>query len=266
MPPHKIYVEPFGGAGSVLLQKPRSYAEVYNDLWGVVVNVFRVLRDPMQARQLKQAIELTPFSRDEFRAVTPEVLQLALQNNPVEAARMTIFRSFAAFGTGGTDPQYNTGFRAQAHRSHTTPAHDWKNYPNRIKSFTERLRGVVIENKPALEVMRQQDHPEALHYLDPPYVPDTRTANNGGTSVYNKEMTTQDHIDLADGLKALEGMVMISGYPSDLYDKDLFKDWHRIEREAFADGAAKRTEVIWMNESCSQKVLETKKSLFDQNF
>ena len=44
-PPHRVYVEPFGGGGSVLLRKPRSYAEVYNDMDGEIVNVFRMVRD-----------------------------------------------------------------------------------------------------------------------------------------------------------------------------------------------------------------------------
>jgi DNA adenine methylase len=46
MPAHRVYVEPFGGAASVLLQKPVSKVEVLNDKYSRVVNVFRVLRDP----------------------------------------------------------------------------------------------------------------------------------------------------------------------------------------------------------------------------
>lgn len=53
-PGHDFYVEPFGGAASVLMSKPRAQGEIYNDLDGDVVNVFRVLRDPSQAQELER--------------------------------------------------------------------------------------------------------------------------------------------------------------------------------------------------------------------
>jgi DNA adenine methylase len=63
-PHHRIYTEAFGGAGSVLMQKPRCFAEVYNDLNQDVVNLFRVLRHDSQAKDLERALRLTPFARD----------------------------------------------------------------------------------------------------------------------------------------------------------------------------------------------------------
>ena len=66
MPPHKVYVEPYGGAAGVLLRKPRSYSEVYNDLDGDIVTLFRVLRDPMRREALIEALTLTPYAREEF--------------------------------------------------------------------------------------------------------------------------------------------------------------------------------------------------------
>jgi DNA adenine methylase len=245
MPPHRIYVEPFGGGGSVLMRKPRSYSDVYNDLWGVVVNVFRVLRDPVKAEQLKRHIELTPFSREEFLSAYHEE-----GDDDIECARKTILRSFAGFGSASTNGDYLTGFRAKSNRSGTVPAGDWRNFPANIPAFVERLQGVLIENRPAVDVIRQHDTPETLHYVDPPYPHDTRNMARGNAA-YAVEMTDADHERLATVLRSVKGMVLLSSYRSDFYDR-VYAGWHREERKAHADGAVDRIEVLWMNERCAK--------------
>ncbi|WP_019833802.1 DNA adenine methylase [Sphingomonas sp. PR090111-T3T-6A] len=244
LPPHRCYVEPFGGAASVLLRKPRTYAEIYNDLDATLVNLFRVLRDSEAASRLIQSLELTPFARDEFL----EAYQPA--GDPVEDARRTIVRSFMGFGSDGTNGVYRTGFRANSNRSGSTPAHEWVNYPSALRDLVDRLAGVVIENRDAVEVMRAHDGPTTLHYVDPPYLPETRSSGNRrrgqGYHVYVHDMSTEEHLPLLAALAGLEGMVVLSGYPSNLYDEQLI-GWRRIERAAFADGARERTEVLWIN-------------------
>lgn len=243
-PRHRIYVEPFGGAASVLLRKPRTYAEIYNDLDGEIVNLFRVIRE--QGEELKRSVELTPFSRTEYlSAYQPS-------SEPLEMARRTIVKSFMGFGsaaitargfTEGTEVfKAPTGFRSNSKRSGTTPAHHWRNYPENIGTFIDRLRGVCIENKDARDVMSTHDSAETLHYVDPPYVAETRDAG----SDYRHEMTDADHRDLATTLHALRGNVCLSGYPCALYD-EIYADWRRVERNAKADGAQDRVEVLWMN-------------------
>lgn len=243
-PAHRIYVEPFGGGASVLLRKGRSYAEVYNDLDGEIVNLFRVLRDPVQARELLRLLALTPYARDEYRlAYEPHA-------DPVEQARRTCLRSFAGFSSGSTSGHL-TGFRANSNRSGTTPAHDWANYPATLVGVIERLRGVVIENKDACEVMRQHDGPDTLHYVDPPYPIVARSASAAkhlaNNPLYRYEMTDDQHRALADVLHSLRGAVVLSGYGCQLYDTELYPDWRRVTRAALADGAAPRTEVLWLN-------------------
>ena len=66
MPAHRVYVEPFGGAASVLLRKPRSKVEVYNDLDDEIVGIFRILQNPVQWRELIRRLRRTPYSRREF--------------------------------------------------------------------------------------------------------------------------------------------------------------------------------------------------------
>lgn len=242
-PAHRVYVEPFGGAASVLLRKARSYAEVYNDAWGVVVNVFRVLRDPATAAELERLLRLTPYAREEFDACGDE--QIRQIDDPVERDRRTILRSFAGFGSASTNAQHSTGFRSNSNRSGTTPAHDWAHYPDIIPDFTRRLQGVVIENRPAAEVIREHDGPRTLHYVDPPYVQSTRNIKRGN-AYYDQEMTDDDHRELAGELHHARGMVVLSGYRCDLYD-ELYADWARVDCDAYADGAQPRVESLWLS-------------------
>ena len=237
-PTHRIYVEPFGGAASVLLRKPRSYAEVYNDLDGEIVNLFRVLRNPTQARELVRLVELTPFARAEFEE------SYLPHGDPIEQARRTLLRSFAGFGSAMAQ-RHATGFRDNTTRAGTTPAHDWATFPAALALIAERMRGVVVDMRPALDLLRRHDTPETLFYLDPPYVATTRSERYRH-SAYSHEMTDDDHREMAAMVRALRGMVIISGYPCELYDRELFPDWQRIERAAHADGARDRTEVLWI--------------------
>lgn len=243
-PKHRCYVEPFGGAASVLMRKDRSYAEVYNDKWSSVVNVFQVLRDAGMATELEKLLVLTPFSRDEFE-LTSEA-----SDNSVEQARRTIFRSMAGCGSAAVNGEYVTGFRANSNRSGTTPAQDWANYPQYVQRFVERLRGVVIENRDAWGVMQQHDGEDTLHYVDPPYMQETRNMQRGNAA-YEVEMSHEDHDLLLRRLMTLSGMVVLSGYRTQLYDS-LLCIWTRIDRAAKADGARDRVESLWLNRAASQ--------------
>lgn len=234
MPKHRVYVEPFGGAASVLIRKERSYSEVYNDLDDEVVNLFRVLRSE-RAGELIESLRLTPFAETEFFGA------YECDGDEMERARLTVIKSFMGFGSNAVHRK--SGFRSNSNRSGTTPARDWLNYPDALKGLVERLRGVVVMNRDARAVMRCHDSPETLHYVDPPYVFETR-ADMGHD--YAHEMSDADHADLLGFLSELKGKVMLSGYPSAVYDAAL-AGWRRIERAALADGAAKRTEVLWLN-------------------
>lgn len=249
-PAHRIYVEPFGGAASVLLRKSRPYAEIYNDLDDDVVNLFRILRDA-RGRDLIFGLVHTPYSRLEFEEAYQET------DNPIERARKLIIRSFMGFGSDGHNGARMTGFRANSNRSGTTPAHDWVNYPDHLELIMKRIEGVCIEHRPALEVMKQHDSPDTLHYVDPPYVHSTRsTARNSSKKNYRHELSDADHRELLGFLKTLSGMVVLSGYPCPLYAENL-SGWSTVEKAALADGARQRTEVLWLNPAAAQQ-----KSLF----
>lgn len=246
-PKHRIYVEPFGGAGSVLIRKGRTYSEVYNDLDGDVVNLFRILRSPVDSLELIRRLELTPFARDEFDAA------YSISDDPIEEARALIVRSFMGFGSDGFNRENRTGFRANTNRAGSTPAHDWARYPDSLRLVAERLLGVIIENRPGMTVMQSHDSPTTLHYVDPPYLHETRSGKSGAGKPkheYRHEMDAADHAELLAFLQTLEGMVIVSGYPAPLYE-DALSDWERIERASLADGARPRIEVLWLNRACA---------------
>lgn len=253
-PPHRVYVEPFGGAGSVLMRKPRVYAEIYNDLDAEIVNVFRVLRDPRLSRKLEKLLRLTPFARQEFEAAYQPC------RNRVERARRTLFKSFAGHGSDSihrakaehagmlTRPsrwKAGTGVRSDSNRSGTTPAKDWAHYPEQIARFCARLAGVVIECRPALKLVQQYDYPDTLFFVDPPYVNGTRRDPAHG---YRHEMTDDKHRELAKALHSISGMAVVCGYPSELYDGELYADWRRIDTHVRTLGNRNgATEVLWLS-------------------
>lgn len=256
LPPHRVYVEPYGGAASILIRKQRAYAEIYNDLDDEVVTLFRVLRDREAAEQLRSLLRLTPFARGEFKAA------YEMTDDPIERARRLIVRSFMGFGSNAhasaEKGHRSTGFRATSNRSGTTPATDWANYPDALDALIERMQGVVIESRPAVEVMAQHDRAGTLHYVDPPYMHETRAQSNKydlGWRMYRHELSNDDHSQLLDFLRNVSGMVVLSGYDTPLYAA-MLSDWGRFEKQTFADGARARTEVLWLNPAALDALAE----------
>lgn len=244
-PQHKVYCEPYGGGGNVLLKKQRSYAEIYNDLDNGIYTVFKVARD--EPSELLRMIRKTPFSRKAFEWTYED------SKTDVEFAAKQIARSFMGFCSQAisSPKKYKTGFRANSNRSGTTPAHDWREYAKHLFKITQRLNGVVIENKDAIDLMKSVDGPKTLFYVDPPYVYDTRHTMN--PKAYKHEMKNSEHETLLEQLKNLSGFVVLSGYKNSIYDERL-SGWTRIDKTALkssAKGGKLVTESLWLNERCA---------------
>jgi DNA adenine methylase len=248
LPAHRFYTEAFGGGAGVLLQKPRCHGEVYNDLDDDIVTLFRVLQDPAQAARFTELLLVTPFARREFEIAYDPT------DDPIERSRRLVIRSFMGFGSNAHSltgrGHQSTGFRASSRRSGTTPANDWANLPAAYAAIIERMRGVVIEHRDALKVLQRHDDADVLHYVDPPYVHETRSTFKSGKMAYKFEMDLTSHARLLEVLRQLSGMVVLSGYAHALYDQQL-ADWRRVEIAALADGARPRTEVLWINPACA---------------
>lgn len=238
-PDHTCYVEPFAGGASVLLQKPPSRIEVMNDLNDDVINFFDMLRD--KPEQIIRAILLTPYAREELRRAR----KAEPTDDPIERARRFYVRCWQSYGSG--TGKSSTGWRFQigtGDNSRASAIGSW-NDTQHLWAVAERLKQVQIEHDDAFKVIERYDSPETLFYLDPPYVHSTRY-HDSVSKGYSHEMEDQDHRALAAQLVGLKGMVIISGYPSALYE-ELFAGWKCISKESLDVNAKAQTECLWLS-------------------
>lgn len=179
-PEHHSYLEPFFGSGGVFFNKPRSDIETINDLDGEVVNLFRQIRNDPE--RLAREIYFTPYSREAY--------EMAYQKEPEnDLEKAVLFYTRLNMGHGFRTQGEKVGWKLDVQgREKAYAAADWCKIPEKIMEAAERLRGVQIENRPAVEVIRKFNFENVLIYCDPPYVLSTRCRKQ-----YRHEMTDEDH-------------------------------------------------------------------------
>ena len=232
-PEHKNYVEPCGGAASVLLQKPRSPLETYNDLDGNVVNFFRVLRD--QPDELIRKIRLTPWAREEYE------LSLEPCEDEAERARRFFTMMWMGISASTTASNDSAGFRV----SRGNDFRDWILYYDDIEKIASRFIGVQIEQREASYIIEKFTNDDSLIYFDPPYIEEERTKNDWYAIDWNGEDL---HTEAATLLRACQGFVVVSGYACPLYT-ELYEahGWQRFDKEAQTNSGGKRIESLWLS-------------------
>jgi len=241
LPEAHHYCEPFGGSAAVLLNRPPSPVETYNDLDGEVVNFFRVLRD--HTEELVKAIALTPFSREEFRKAISEPTDGL---DDVERAR----RFFVRARQVRTGLAQTASIGRWANCKNTSRAgmagavSRWLGSVEGLPQVALRLLRVQLESRPAEEVIRLYDSPDTLFYCDPPYPHESR----GDSKAYRYEMTEEQHVELAKLLRSVQGRVALSGYRCELLDK-LYRGWRRVDAPTKNCHSIKkpRQEALWVN-------------------
>ena len=229
------YCEPYGGGLAVLLANdPDGISEVVNDRNGHLMNLWRCLQDPQRFEQLYRRLQVTPFSEVEYQEAEDleDAVSFFIRNRQSLAGRMDTFAPLSRTRT-------RSGMNEQVSA--------WMNCIDGLPEVHTRLQRVVILCKPALEVIRKEDGPRTLFYLDPPYHASTRAA----PEVYDLEMTDRDHRELLRLLETVDGKVMLSGYHCPLYDR-LLVDWRCVEFEMPNNAAGGRTkkrmiECLWCN-------------------
>jgi len=240
MPPHTHYVEPYFGGGAVLLAKtPDGVSELVNDRNGPLTAFWRVLKDERMFAKLQRRLEATPFSQTEWIESAEPCA------DPVESAAR--FFSRCRQSLAGRMKDFAPSSRTRTRRGMNEQVSAWLNAIEGLPMVHSRLKLVRIENRDALDVIRQQDGTGTLFYLDPPYMEKTRTAPD----VYAFEMTDRDHERLLEVALNCFGKVMLSGYRSPLYDSRL-SEWNRHDfnvPNSAAGGDRKRRmiESLWCN-------------------
>lgn len=228
-PGHLVYVEPFGGSAAVLLQKPRSRSEIYNDVDGDAVNLFNVLRSAPS--DLALALMLTPYARAEY-AVLYEPC-----DDAIERARRFVARSF--MGANSKGAYRRSGFDARLNDDHfVSRLRSLANLPSEISAISGRLINVLIEQCDALELIARYDTAETLFYVDPPYF--------GTRNYYAHNFAKKRHAELIEALRGVSAMVVLSGYACPLYDGAL-QGWKAVSRAARVDTGRDRNETLWLN-------------------
>lgn len=251
-PPHRVYVEAFAGGASVLIKKPRSRSEVYNDRDTRIVRFFRVLQDKSQASELQRRLSLRPFARASYEWAT----RVSDAADDVTVAESVVVLSFQGWSSDSATRPTAGGFRAFGHDSNTVPHFDWRGIPENLGLIADRFMGVLIENKPAADIIAAYSRDDTLIYLDPPYLPETRTS---GRATYKHEMNDQDHHDMLDQLICSDSMIVLSGYESTLYT-DALNGWTAARKFSKAQkctgGSQSRVEVLWMNPAAADGVAQ----------
>lgn len=233
LPPHEHRVIPFAGSLSDTLRWPVPKLETVSDLDGRVFNFFQILRD--RPTELIRAIKLTPWHEREYELSREPV------PDPLEDARrfwVTCWMSVQ----GGPNPG-KSGFRFVKSREGRLSgvAKDGVQIDH-LYDVAERLKHIQFLNKNALEVIKKfKNEPNALIYLDPPYIKETRAMVTG----YNHESEEALHTVVAELVHDCAGYVVICGYTSDLYS-DLYADWHKVNRTARVNGGGSKQETLWL--------------------
>ena len=233
--------EPFAGGLAVLMQHdPDGKSESVNDLNGELSNFWQVLQHPILFGEFKRAVEAVPLSQVEYQ----EACHKYGLGNEVERAKRFFIRYRQSRQALGKD--YVTPTR-RTRRKMNEQVSAWLTAVDGLAVAHEPLRKVEIRSMDATKFIARYDHKNALFYCDPPYLHSTRAAKNA----YEFEMDESDHISLIKCLKQIKGKFLLSGYPSELYDREL-SDSRCVVREIDNKASSSKTkelktECLWMN-------------------
>lgn len=245
-PKHKVYVEVFGGAGHILFKKEPSEIEVYNDIDSGLYLFFKILRDENKANILKQKLDLTPYSREEFYHCRDTWKN---EKDEIEKVRKWYVATMQSFSTNFSTWSHS---KNKSRRGMSQAVSQWLGkIENDLPKAVERLKTVQIENMDYKDLIKKYDGKDTLFYLDPPYIHKTRQM----TYQYTHEMTDQQHEEMINILLHIKGKAILSGYDNEIYNKLLDNGWRKMflgeydkrSEKAINESRNKGKEFIWIN-------------------
>lgn len=246
MPEHTHYIEPFFGGGAVLFRKPGNlverHSEVVNDIYGCLVNFWRVLQSRNLFPEFLRQVSMTPMSK-----LTWEQATECDSDDPIERACAFFVRYRQSRQGLGKD--FATMSRTRTRRGMNEQVSSWLSAIDGLPDAHERLKRVVIYSESAVKVIKREDDATSLFYCDPPYLQETRVVKNA----YTHEMKESDHVDLLNALGSVQGKFILSGYANSLYESEAKRHgWTRVDIEIDNKASSqkikpKKTECLWMN-------------------
>lgn len=246
MPTHCHYVEPFFGGGAVLFNKPsdlvEGHSEVVNDLYGELVNFWKVLQSIELFPKFQRRMLLTPLAKPVWEESTR-----VQSRDPLDQAAAFFIRYRQSRQGLGRD--FATMSRTRTRRGMNEQVSSWLSAVDGLADAHARLQKVAIFCDDAIKLIRREDDSETLFYCDPPYLTDTRVVKNA----YTCEMSSEHHMTLLETLNNVRGKFILSGYPHASYARAAKRfGWNCTEIAIDNKASAKKvkptkTECLWYN-------------------
>jgi DNA adenine methylase len=261
LPQGKVYVEPFGGAATVILNASPAPCMVYNDLDKRLVNLMRVFQEPELYDELAHRLLHTLYSRAESDSAVKTLK--AYEPEPDKPSVEYAWAFFVAQNQGYSGKGTSEGSWGKAFVSRQNMAATCSQWLSRIELLPEwhkRLRKIQIDCCDGIRCIKYWDSKDTAFYLDPPYPHETRTYSKD----YALEQPIEFHAELVDVLLAIEGQATLSCYWHEVYQPLLDHGWQRLDVEVLAYSASRargcktrdkspaRTETLLLKHNKSQ--------------
>lgn len=225
-----IFLDLFGGGGSITLNKKPSVIEKINDKDPVTYSIYEAIKN--KPDWLISELSKLTYSKETFAS--------ALRNEYPKAINAIVKTRMSRGGLGkvfGWSDRLRGGLPGDLNA--------WNTFIESIPKVHDRFKKVCIIHEDFKVVLAETIFEFA--YIDPTYVPETRTAKN----CYDYEMSYEDHEWLLDYVTSQDKKFLISGYNCDLYN-DKLKGWNKVEKQVANNSGQgktkqKRIEVLWFN-------------------